>query len=174
MAKSKPAARLSLASLDKRVKALEDATVTPPLKSEPAWLQVLVFASLALSSVALLPTLKGCKVPVPTPIVDDEKGDAVPKMLQGTIVFVHNRDPLSAADADLLVASEKHKASTAKYDWASIDAVKDASEQATKIKAEALKAGFKPPFVMHKSLSGGVKFGPMPATFDELVTKFGS
>ena len=104
-------------------------------------------------------------------ILDDQPSRA--KKLTGAVVFLHDRDPLSAEDARLLDDASLFKAANDDFRWQSLDYQDDKNETIAKLVAEAHAKGIEPPIMVHKSTDGKISYAPMAKTWPEVVKAFG-
>ena len=108
--------------------------------------------------------------PEPTPDIVEDEDTPTPsgaRDLGGFLVFIHDRDPMSPEDQQIILDVAKFTAlSDGKSEYRSLD-TKDPKTASAKEKAAA--EGVNPPFVYHKSANGeSVVFVPMAGTWNDI------
>ena len=99
--------------------------------------------------------------------IDREERRPVTKM-EGVIVYVHDRDPMSKSEQDVVVDTRSMcEKSNGELMYRSVDK-RDPSEKVRKIVERAASEGHEPPFAMHKRPDGSLKFVPMVGTFESI------
>lgn len=159
--------------------ALEKADEAKEM-ARPKWQSWILplLAVLALGGFMLFQ--RGCdheNKPTPAPdenersILDDQTAKA--KKLTGDVIFLHDRDPLSRADAKLLEDAAAFKLENDKFQYRSLDCFDDKNETIKKLLDQAAAKGIDPPVMVHKSDGGKITYAPMAKTWAEVVKVFG-
>jgi uncharacterized phage infection (PIP) family protein YhgE len=134
-----------------------------------------IMAGLFLIAVFVVKQLPD-KQPGPQPddgqqqIIDEEKPEKA-KKLTGTVLFIHDRDPLTAEHAKLLdEARALQEAEGSEFSVRSYDSQDDPNPTLKKLIAAAKSQGIEPPLMAHMQPgSDKVTYKAMPSDWDSVV-----
>ena len=131
---------------------------------------------IALAISIFLGVQRGCNHGSPTPAPDENEQSIIEpakaKKLVGTVIFVHDRDPMSPADVALLQACEDLADSREDFEFKSYDSVDDKSAKVANYKSKAKDKGIDPPFMLN-IVGDKASFAPMAKDFAGVVKVFG-
>ena len=131
---------------------------------------------IALAISIFLGVQRGCNHGSPTPAPDENEQSIIEpakaKKLVGTVIFVHDRDPMSPADVALLQACEDLADSREDFEFKSYDSVDDKSAKVANYKSKAKDKGIDPPFMLN-IVGDKASFAPMATDFAGVVKVFG-
>lgn len=131
---------------------------------------------IALAISIFLGVQRGCNHGSPTPAPDENEQSIIEpakaKKLVGTVIFVHDRDPMSPADVALLQACEDLADSREDFEFKSYDSVDDKSAKVANYKSKAKDKGIDPPFMLN-IVGGKASYAPMAKDFAGVVKVFG-
>lgn len=131
---------------------------------------------IALAISIFLGVQRGCNHGSPTPAPDENEQSIIEpakaKKLVGTVIFVHDRDPMSPADVALLQACEDLADSREDFEFKSYDSVDDKSAKVANYKSKAKDKGIDPPFMLN-IVGDKASYAPMAKDFAGVVKVFG-
>lgn len=131
---------------------------------------------IALAISIFLGVQRGCNHGSPTPAPDENEQSIIEptkaKKLVGTVIFIHDRDPMSPADVALLQACEDLADSREDFEFKSYDSVDDKSAKVANYKSKAKDKGIDPPFMLN-IVGDKASYAPMAKDFAGVVKVFG-
>jgi hypothetical protein len=160
------------------ISEVKDIEAVIEAKLKGSWKSWIVPFLAIICLCGFLAVQRGCNhggPPTPAPDENDHsiiEDAAAAKKLFGTVLFLHDRDPMTPADADILAQAGKlADDSDGKFKFRSID-FQDDPEAPDLLKLAKAK-GIDPPCMMHKSESGKITYAPMAKNWAGVFKTFG-